>query len=181
MATTEQAEPSEPSVHITIVAMQPDDWAQVSTIYAEGIATGNATFETRVPDWDQWNATRLPDCRLVAKDEAGRILGWAALGRASRRSFLSGVAEVSIYVSEHARGRGIGSRLMDSLIASSEEAGIWTLQAAVFPENESTIRLHQNAGFRVVGRREKIGMHEGMWRDTLLLERRSDRAGLIGE
>jgi phosphinothricin acetyltransferase len=181
MATTERGEPSESSTCVTIDAMRPDDWPAVSAIYAEGIATGNATFETRVPDWDQWNATRLPDCRFVARDESGRVLGWAALNRVSRKSFLAGVAEVSVYVAEAVRGRGIGRRLLEQLIAASEEAGTWTLQAAVFPENESTIRLHRNAGFRIVGRRERIGMHEGRWRDTLLLERRSDRAALTGD
>jgi phosphinothricin acetyltransferase len=179
MATTERDDPSEMSINVS--AMRPDDWPAVSEIYAQGLATGNATFETRVPDWDQWNVTRLPDCRLVARDPDGRILGWAALGRVSRKTFLAGVAEVSVYVAADVRGHGVGRRLLDQLIGASEQAGIWTLQASVFPENEATLKLHQSAGFRIVGRREQIAMLDGRWRDTILLERRSNCAELTGE
>lgn len=165
---------------ITIDEMVPGDWSAVSEIYAQGLATRNATFETEVPTWERWDATRREAGRLVVRGDDGRIIGWAALGRASRRESLEGVAEVSIYVAEDARGRGVGRQLMGRLVSESEKAGIWTLQASVFPENEATIRLHEGAGFRIVGRREQIAMLDGQWRDTLLLERRSDCAGQSG-
>jgi len=147
-------------------------WPEVRTIYAEGLATGQASFEVSVPDWEAWNAARLPVCRLVAIS-AGEVLGWAALSPVLTAPVGEGVAEVSIYVATAQRGRGIGRALLASLIDASEAEGIWTLQGSVFPENEATIRLHEKAGFRVVGRRERIGLHYGRWRDTLLLERRS--------
>jgi L-amino acid N-acyltransferase YncA len=154
-----------------IDAMTADDWPSVSSIYAAGIASGNATFETVVPSWEKWDASHVPSPRLVARDESG-ILGWAALSRVSSRPVYSGVGEVSIYIAESARGRGVGTALMKQLIAESESAGFWTLQASVFPENEASVRLHERHGFRVVGRRERIAQQNGRWRDTVLLERR---------
>jgi len=165
---------------VTIDSMRSEDWPAVREIYGEGLATGNATFETHVPEWEQWDATRLPTCRLVARTDDGTVVGWAALRRVSRKASLAGVAEIGIYVASKVRNRGVGTRLLDRLICESESAGIWTLQAIVFPENEPTIRLHKNAGFRIVGRREHIAVLNGEWRDTLLLERRSERTGQPG-
>ena len=155
-----------------LTAMTASDWGAVRAIYVEGIATGNATFETAPPEWDRWDAAHLAACRLVAKVE-GEILGWAALSPVSSRKVYAGVAEVSVYVGEKARGQGVGRALLQSLIEHSECNGIWTLQAGIFPENTASIALHQKAGFRVVGRRERIGCLNGQWRDVLLLERRS--------
>lgn len=155
------------------------DWPVVSAIYAEGIATGHATFETSVPEWEAWNAARRPDCRLVAR-RGRNVVGWAALSPVSSRAVYCGVAEVSIYVSARARGQGVGRTLLKALIETSEDADIWTLQAGIFPENEASIALHLTCGFRIVGRREKLGLHHGVWRDSLLLERRSSRAGVEG-
>jgi L-amino acid N-acyltransferase YncA len=152
--------------------MRPEDWEAVRSIYLQGIATGNATFATSAPDWDEWNATHLPFCRLVARSGA-ELLGWAALSPYSRRQVYAGVAEIGIYIAEQARGRGIGTALMAALIAESEQNGIWTLQAGIFPENEASVALHQRFGFRVVGVRERIGRMNGLWRDVILMERRS--------
>ena len=162
---------------VSLRPMLPADWPQVRAIYAEGIATGHATFETTVPDWEAWDAAHRPDCRLVAV-LGGEVAGWAALSPVSRREVYAGVAEVSIYVAGRARGRGLGRALLAALIEESEAAGIWTLQAGIFPENEASLRLHYACGFRLVGRRERIGCLNGVWRDTLLLERRSARVGL---
>jgi phosphinothricin acetyltransferase len=152
--------------------MTPAHWADVRAIYLEGIATGNATFETEAPDWDRWDADHLAVGRLVAVSD-GRIVGWAALSPVSRRRAYRGVAEVSVYVAAHARGSGVGTLLLLALIEAAEAAGLWTLQASVMAENIATVRLHERAGFRQVGRRERIGQRSGRWRDTLLLERRS--------
>jgi L-amino acid N-acyltransferase YncA len=157
--------------------MRPEDWPAVRAIYLEGIATGNATFEEAAPEWDKWNAGHLACARIVARPDTGDVLGWAALSAVSSRSVYAGVAEVSVYVAERARGRGIGSQLMSRLIADSEAAGIWTLQAGIFPENVGSIALHQRSGFRMVGRRERLGQMNGRWRDVVLLERRSAVAG----
>jgi len=157
--------------------MSPDDWPAVRAIYLEGIATGNATFEQTAPEWDKWDAGHLPAGRIVARS-AGAVLGWAALSGVSSRCAYAGVAEVSIYVADEARGRGIGRQLMARLIADSEAAGIWTLQAGIFPENDASIALHQRAGFRIVGRRERPGQLNGRWRDVMLMERRSTVVGL---
>ena len=154
-----------------IEPLRPTDWAAVRAIYEEGIATGDATFETTAPDWDAWDAGHLEAARLVARI-GERVVGWAALSPVSRRPVYRGVAEVSVYVARDARGRRVGGALMEALTAAAAEAGLWTLQASVFPENEATLRLHARAGFRVVGRRERIGCLDGRWRDTLLLERR---------
>ena len=156
--------------------MTADDWPDVARIYEEGIETGNATFETRVPEWEEWDAGHLAACRLVLEEE-GVILGWAALGAVSRRQVYSGVAEHSIYVAGIARGRGVGAGLLGSLVGDSEEAGFWTLQTAIFPENETSIGLHTRFGFRVVGVRERLGFHHGRWRDVVLMERRSAWVG----
>jgi L-amino acid N-acyltransferase YncA len=150
------------------------DWTAVRAIYEEGIATGNATFETVAPRWSQWDAAHLSDHRLVAcVDE--QVVGWAALSPASDRCAYAGVAENSVYVSSAARRRGVGLALLAALVHGSEAAGIWTLQTGIFPENTASLRLHERCGFRVVGVRERIGRLDGRWRDTLLLERRSPR------
>ena len=160
-----------------IAAMTPADWDDVRRIYGEGIATGNATFEAEVPSWERWDQDHRPDCRFVVRED-GRVVGWAALSRVSERCVYGGVAEVSVYVGAGARGRGLGRRLLEELVRASEEAGIWTLQAGIFPENAASIAVHERCGFRVVGRRERVGRHRGVWRDTVLLERRSRRVGV---
>ena len=162
---------------LEIVTMQPEDWPQVRAIYAEGIATGNATFETSLPDWSAWDAGHRKDCRLVARD-GQRILGWAALRPVSSRKVYAGVAEVSIYVKAEARGYGVGKALLKSLIDGSERSVIWTLQAGIFTENVASLVLHKSCGFREVGLRQRLGQLAGVWRDVLLLERRSSRVGI---
>jgi len=152
------------------------DWPRVREIYAEGIATGNATFETEPPSWDAWDAGHLEAPRLVA-EIGGTVVAWAALAPVSRRAVYAGVADVSIYVSADARGQGVGRVLLDALVLAAEDAGLWTLQAGIFPENASSIALHERCGFRTVGRRERIGAMHGRWRDVMLMERRSGRTG----
>ncbi len=161
---------------VAIGPMAPADWDEVRRIYAEGIATGNATLETEPPSWESWDSAHRPDCRLIAR-EGRQVLGWAALSRVSERCAYGGVAEVSVYVAEDARGRGVGQRLLDELVRASEEAGVWTLQAGVFPENVASIAIHERCGFRVVGVRERLGRLHGVWRDVTLLEKRSPRVG----
>ena len=161
---------------IVIEPMAPGDWDTVRAIYQEGIATGHATFEHSVPDWGRWDAGHLPICRLVARANS-KVLGWAALSPVSSRPVYAGVAEVSVYVAEQARGRGIGFQLLSALVEASEEQGIWTLQAGIFPENKASIELHKRCGFRIVGTREKIGRMNGRWRDTVMMERRSSAIG----
>ena len=156
--------------------MAAHDWQDVRRIYVQGIATGNATFETDAPSWEAWDASHLPRCRLVARDDAG-VAGWAALAPVSHRCVYGGVADVSIYVAERARGKGVGAALLAALIRASEADGIWTLQAGIFPENEGSLALHRSLGFRDVGVRERIGKLGGVWRDVLLLERRSAHVG----
>lgn len=163
---------------ITIRALIPDDWDSVRRIYAQGIATGNATFETQTPEWDAWDRARRPDCRLVICNDAGLVIGFAALSPVSSRPVYAGVAEHSIYVAEDARGLGAGTALLHALIEASEAAGIWTLQSSIFPENAASHALHLRCGFRVVGRRERIAQMNGVWRDTLLIERRSLMVGV---
>lgn len=160
-----------------ITPMTERDWPAVREIYLQGIATGNATFEQSVPEWKEWDERHLPSCRLVARLD-GRIVGWAALSPVSSRCVYGGVAEVSIYVAEDARGRGVGRRLLAALVDASEHNGIWTLQAGIFTENQASIHLHQQAGFRIVGTRERIGCMNGVWRDIVLMERRSAVVGV---
>jgi L-amino acid N-acyltransferase YncA len=158
-------------------SMAPGDWPEVRAIYLEGIATGHATFEMAAPEWEAWDKGHLRACRFVARDREG-VAGWAALTPVSGRCVYAGVAEVSTYVSERARGRGVGTALLRALIEASEQNGIWTLQAGIFPENTASVKLHEATGFRIVGRRERLGAMNGKWRDVLLLERRSTAAGI---
>jgi phosphinothricin acetyltransferase len=161
---------------IVVDAMTPSDWPEVRAIFEEEIATGHATFETAAPGWAEWDRAHLPNRRLVARGQDG-ILGWAALTGVSGRCVYAGVADLSVYVAARARGRGVGRALLRALIDASERSGIWTLQAGVFPENTASLALHESCGFRVVGRRERIGMLDGAWRDVILLERRSPSVG----
>jgi phosphinothricin acetyltransferase len=159
---------------ILIEPMTAQDWPAVCAIYADGIATGNATFETDYPDWEKWDRAHVDGCRLVAR--AGtETVGWAALSRVSSRAVYAGVAEVSVYVAASAWGRGVGAALLSALILASEQAGFWTLQASIFPENVASVRIHEHCGFRMVGRRERIAQRDGRWRDTVLMERRSEK------
>jgi L-amino acid N-acyltransferase YncA len=158
---------------IAITELLPEHWATVARIYGEGIATGDATFETEVPAWERWDASHLPDQRFVALRD-GLVIGWVAAGAVSERCVYAGVVEHSVYVAASARRQGVGLRLLERLVRSTEAAGIWTIQTGIFPENEASLRLHERAGFEVVGRRKRIGKHGGAWRDVLLLERRSD-------
>ncbi len=162
---------------LAISPMTASDWPAVRAIYLEGIATGNATFERDAPPWDEWDAGHLPVCRLAARAESG-LAGWAALSRVSARAVYRGVAEVSVYVAQAARSAGIGSALLQALVAESERAGFWTLQAGIFQENRASLALHRKAGFRVVGIRERLGCVEGRWRDVVLMERRSQVVGV---
>jgi phosphinothricin acetyltransferase len=159
--------------------MTPDDGEAVLAIYAEGIATGVATFETVVPDWRRWNATHRKECRLVAGDaQSGAVLGWTALSSWSGREVYSGVCWESVYVASAARGRGVGRALLEALIAASEEAGVWTLLAGVQGENVASLALHEAVGFRRIGVQERVARDAaGVWRDVVLLERRSPRTG----
>jgi L-amino acid N-acyltransferase YncA len=152
--------------------MRRSDWPAVEAIYAEGIATGNATFETAPPSWEEFDQSRLAEHRYVAV-ENDRVVGWAALSPTSPRACYSGVAEHSVYVADSARNSGIGSALMNALLASADAGGIWTIQTSIFPENDASVALHEKLGFRVVGRRERIAQLDGVWRDTILLERRA--------
>ena len=163
-------------VDFVIDQMKPGDWEQVRSIYVEGIATGHTTFETEAPSWEKWNAGHLQVARLVAR-KGDKVLGWAALSAVSNRDVYRGVAELSISVGEENRDQGIGRALLDALIEQAESNGIWTLQAAIFPENIASVNLHLRCGFREVGRREQIAKLNGVWRDTLLFERRSKTAG----
>ena len=153
------------------------DWPVVREIYRSGIESGNATFERTVPDWTTWDAARHAVVRLVAEWD-DRVVGFAALSPVSRRPVYAGVCEVMVYVDEATRGQGVGGLLMSELVHTSEVAGVWTLQASIFPENVPSIRAHERVGFREVGRRERIGrFHDGRWRDTVVFERRSSVAG----
>ncbi|BCW47102.1 GNAT family N-acetyltransferase [Arthrobacter sp. StoSoilB5] len=176
-AGTTPTAPSLADTEVRIRKMTPPDWPVVREIFTEGIESGNATFEPAAPGWEQFDATRLKDHRLVA-EAGGRILGWAAVSAVSSRAAYAGVVEHSIYVAGEARGLGVGKVLLRALVTSTEEAGIWTIQASVFPENEASLRLHVAEGFTVVGRRNRIarmplGPLAGQWRDTIMIERRS--------
>lgn len=162
--------------------MEPDDWPVVELIYKQGIEDGEATFETTTPTWDTFDAGKVAAARLVAVDDDGRVLGWAAASPVSTRAAYRGVVEHSVYVHREARGLGLGRALLDAFITAADEAGYSTIQSSVFPENTASLRVHQAAGFRIIGTRERIarselGPHAGQWRDTVLIERRSARNG----
>lgn len=161
---------------IDLRILHPMDWPSVREIYMQGIATGEATFETQPPDWEGWDRSHRADCRLVAEVD-GVVAGWAALTPVSGRCVYAGVAEVSVYVAEASRGRGLGRALLTALVAESEQTGVWTLQAGIFTQNRASIALHQRCGFRVVGVHERLGQMAGRWRDVLLMERRSQVVG----
>jgi L-amino acid N-acyltransferase YncA len=178
------------SARVGVTPMTSEDWPEVARIYRAGIAAGNATFESAVPDWESWRAARLGEPCLVARQiaqesyapgsahDSHEVLGWAALTPASARPVYRGVAEVSIYVDPDRARRGIGRALLEALVEASECAGLWTLRAGIFPENEASIRLHESCGFRLLGAHERIGqMPDGRWRDVLLYERRSRLVG----
>jgi L-amino acid N-acyltransferase YncA len=158
----------------TIEALRPEHWLGVARVYEEGIATRNATFDTEVPTWEAWDSSHLSDHRFVALRD-GEVVGWVAVGAVSVRCVYAGVVENSVYVADSARGQGVGRGLLEELIASTEAAGIWTIQAGMFPENEGSIRLHEVVGFERVGTHERLGKLDGVWRDVLMLERRSPR------
>jgi L-amino acid N-acyltransferase YncA len=160
---------------VQVRPLAESDWPAVVAIFEEGIATGDATFEAKAPSWEAWDAAHA-DLRLVAESD-DEVLGWTAVSATSDRCCYRGVAEESVYVAASARGRGVGRALLDALIARSEAAGIWTLQAGIFPENKPSVRLHLGCGFRLVGVRERLGELDGVWRDVLLLERRSEVIG----
>jgi len=164
-------------MNFIITPMRAEDWPAVERIYLEGIATGNATFETESPGWEKWNANHHAHSRLVARDDHS-VLGWAALSPISGRSVYAGVAEVSVYVADSAKGKGIGKALLRDLIQQSEQHGMWTLQASIFPENVASIELHKALGFRELGGRERIAKLADRWRDTVILERRSPVVGI---
>jgi phosphinothricin acetyltransferase len=156
--------------------MTDSDWKSVAGIYRQGIETGNATFEMLLPEWEHWNASHLKSCRIVAEME-GVIIGWAALSPVSARSVYAGIAEVSVYVLNEFKGRKIGFQLLERLISESESCGIWTLQASIFPENTASLCIHSLLGFREMGYRERIAKMKGVWRNTILMERRSRICG----
>jgi L-amino acid N-acyltransferase YncA len=161
-----------------IAPLTPAHWPAVRAIYEAGIATGNATFETQAPMWEAWDKGHLAHSRLVALAPDGTVLGWAALSPVSGRCVYGGVAEISVYIAAEARGQGVGRQLLQALIQESEANGIWTLQAGTFEENTASIGLHTQAGFRVIGHRERIGQHHGVWRNTVQMERRSPTVGV---
>jgi len=168
---------------IAIEAITPADWDEVRLIYLEGIASGQATFEVEAPSWEEWNTAHHAFGRLVARQDGTdrAMVGWAALAPVSRRQCYAGVAEVSVYIAARHRGRGLGRQLLLAAIAESERSGIWTLQGATFPENEASRRLQRSCGFREIGKRERIAQSDGVWRDTVLTERRSPVVGVDPE
>jgi phosphinothricin acetyltransferase len=157
--------------------MLPQDWEAVKKIYEEGIATGNATFQTEAPTWEDWDKAHAASPRLIAV-ENNEVLGWSAITPVSGRCVYAGVGEVSVYISTATRGKGVGKQLLQALIEESEKANYWTLQAGIFPENKASLTLHTSIGFRTIGIRERIGKMNGVWRDTLLLEKRSTKTGI---
>jgi L-amino acid N-acyltransferase YncA len=165
------------STDISIRSFLPQDWPAAKTIYESGMATGNATFQTQSPDWTTWDSGHLPHSRFVAVTQEGHVVGWAALSPVSTRAHYRGVAEVSVYIDADFRGKRTGGLLLESLIRASEQNGLWTLQASIFPENSASLRLHQRYGFRHVGYRERIAQLHGVWRNTVWLERRSQVVG----
>ena len=162
---------------VTIKPLQKEHWEQVKQIYESGIATGIATFETTAPSWEKWNDVHLTFARLVAVDN-NEVVGWAALSPVSSRCVYGGVAEVSVYVADKHKGKGIGKLLLQKLIKESESNGIWTLQAGIFTDNVASVKLHEKVGFRVIGHREKIGKLNDIWKDNYILERRSKIVGI---
>ena len=165
-----------------VLPLRQEHWTDVERLYRSGIATGHATFEAEPPTWERFDAGKLVDQRLVAVDDAGRVLGWVAASGVSDRCVYAGVVEHSVYVDPAAQGRGVGRLLLDALVASTEAAGIWTVQSGVFPENAASLALHASAGFRVVGIRERVGRMTygelaGRWRDVVMIERRSKVIG----
>ncbi|HAT67739.1 MAG TPA: N-acetyltransferase [Flavobacteriaceae bacterium] len=158
--------------------LQKEHYPAVSKIYFEGIETGIATFETEIPSWEIFNEKFLPVCRFIAKKN-DQILGWCTLSAISKREVYKGVAETTIYIAKDARGKGIGKKLLQHLVFESEKAGFWTLQARIFPQNIASIELHKNAGFRIVGIKEKIGQRLGVWHDNVELERRSKKVHFV--
>jgi len=162
---------------ITIENLKPEHAKEVLQIYQEGIQSGEAAFETTAPTWEEWDRAHLPECRLVAVGARGDVLGWAALSQVAGRCVYTGVAEASVYVKETVRGMGVGKALLEALIEESEVAGIWTLEAGTFPENQFSIALLKSSGFRQIGYRERLGKIEGVWKDVVLFERRSKVAG----
>ena len=162
---------------VTFRPLEAADWPAMVRIYLEGIESGNATFETEAPEWEQWDAARSPDCRIVA-EAGGEVVGFAALSPVSGRCVYGGVRETMIYVAASKRGRGVGGALLERLVRESEERGVWTLQAGIFPENRASIRIFEKAGFKLLGTHERLGrFHDGRWRDVVLMERRS---GVVG-
>jgi L-amino acid N-acyltransferase YncA len=163
-----------PHSKVLVRPMRPDDAAAVLAIYQAGLDTGNASFDTTAPTWEKFDATKLPDHRHVAEDtDTHKVLGWVAAMPVSDRCVYAGVVELSVYVCPEAHGRGVGSSLVQAVIESTEAAGIWTVESGIFPENTASLALHERAGFRVVGIRERLGQHHGRWRDVVLMERRS--------
>jgi L-amino acid N-acyltransferase YncA len=174
MSSSAERTPS--AAPLDVIPLRPEHWPAVAAIYAEGIATGNATFETEVPSWERWDATHLGVGRVVALEQGG-VAGWAALAPVSDRCVYGGVAEDSVYVTAATAGRGVGRALLERLVSDAEGAGIWTIQTGIFPENVASLRLHERVGFRVVGVRERLGRLHDVWRDVLFLERRSSVVG----
>jgi L-amino acid N-acyltransferase YncA len=164
-------------VDLVIDDLRPDDWDEVRRIFLDGLATGDASFEVEAPSWEMWDQRHHRHSRLAARGN-GRVVGWAALAPVSPRACYAGVAEVSLYVAADWRGKSVGKRLLEALVASSERHGIWTLQGAAFPENVASLRIQQACGFRVVGRRERVAQRDRVWRDTVLTERRSRIVGI---
>ena len=160
-----------------IRTFQLADFLKVKEIYQQGIDTGNATFQTQAKDWEEWDASLLKECRLVAV-EHDIVIGWAGLSSVSNRCVYTGIAEVTVYVANEAAGKGVGKRLLGELVSASEQAGYWTLQAGIFPENKSSIAIHEKNGFRILGVREKLGKMDDVWRDIILMERRSKVVGI---
>ncbi|MFK7812687.1 MAG: N-acetyltransferase family protein [Maribacter sp.] len=162
---------------IKLRKMEASDWEAVSKIYTDGIDTGFATFETNTPSYEAWNAAHMTACRIVAIENE-KILGWAALSPVSSRCVYGGIGEVSVYVGNDSRGKGVGKLLIERLIKESEAEGLWTIQSGIFPENKGSIELHKKVGFRYIGKRERVGKLDGVWKDNLLFEKRSETVGL---
>jgi L-amino acid N-acyltransferase YncA len=162
---------------MNIEKLSEKHWPEVKAIYESGVATGNANFSHTIPDWDAWDKTHVKNCRLVTT-ENGVVLGWAALTVISDHCVFAGVAEISVYIAEASRGKGVGKKLLSELVKLSEQNNFWTLESRIFIENLASIKIHEENGFRIIGSRERIGQLNGVWRDTLLLERRSVKVGI---